>query len=1340
MPPHPMEGAVTRLFVSPSCAPALVGVALLTVAAIGTLVASGWAPLLLAPGSVGAGLPGQLPYPDAPHPATASTHPLAVAFPWWGGLAYVGPNTTGVQTFLGNVTIPLTIADRLGYNYTLGIEATDGSCTTVGAGIEDSQGTWRFHWSLAPFGAPSQQGWALHLAPGDTYQVVIVSVGGDVEASIYNVSHANEYNSTASPEATSGPYLDGANGLALGPYLCGGVASPPAVSLIVRSVGGGSTTFGPSRDLFLQDENFYLLSSPWTSFQAPNLWDPYLHGAPGTFAPEQSWATADLIVQATDHPVDQIATTTTPRTDVDVGMTAAVGIVGTPATVPAGENDFAFAQIEFGDSYPGASSLSFATCQSLNGSNSNSGYPGGDTGYAAEYGYASNTTTVSIHLGYVFDPATNISLDYRCYTQPLSSSGNLTMWGLSYLTYPWTASTPNYVDALTSGVREPLGMNALKWNVAVHALPVVGVSTPTPAVVVGQSASFVAWERGGSPALTYQWLVDGSVQAGCTTLSCALSWGSPGSHQVWMSVTDAFGARAVSPHLNETVDPALTSSISPYPTAAATLGAPLTLSAAWSGGTGGNSFTFWRNGSLSPVQLQVGPSSTYALVLTHGGTYQSWVDVNDSAGNVAVSPHTNVTETLALAAVLSPLSGRTESGALPVTLSVSVAGGQGSYVVSWYHPGALTATGTCWAQCNLSGAAPGTYEVWVGVTDGGGARNVSAHANITVLPALVFSSWQGPSVVDAGANDTFGALFVGGASPETYQWDLNGAPVPYCALANCSVVVPSTPAAKLQVNATDALGITAMSSPFWVVSAPALSVALSSPLPPALVEVGQAVGIWAKASSGVGGDAYGFLTSAAPGLALGVGPWGNFSWAPVLPGNYQVWAEANDSTGYRVVSSHANITVVTALALTVLPAPLASVSVGTLLNASASATGGSTPFTFTWYSDGAVQGSCAGSYCDYQWSSAGTHQIWAAVTDGLGVRSVAPHTNVSVRTGSLVLVTFLVGPAGSGTIRVNGVATPSGNVSGLLPGDYQVQALARPGFSFAGWYASNPSGLLFQSAGASTTTLQVNGGSGSGGTVVAEFSAPRPFSVVVQVAPPSTANLTVNGTPTAGGSTLTLREGVYPLRASAGPGRGFLSWVTQGAVNVSWNLPSTLMEVGGNGTVEAQTTSTAGVSPTLYAISLTVSPSGVSTVLSVGTTTYAPGTAIDVPAGSYALTLTVPSGYTFQGWTTTGGASVASLGSSSTQLLVTGNGTLTADLVRSGAGGIFGLGLSTTTLEVFALLLVVLVAVIIIGASRHRSHDQRRGGNPPPAQGPEGPGAVNAGYEGEEGPAYDEPT
>lgn len=1335
-----MEGAVARLFVSPSRAPALVGVALLTFAAIGTLVASGLAPILDAPGPIGGELQRQLPYPEAAHGASSSMGALAVAYPWWGGLTYAGANTTGVQTFAGNVTIPSTIADRIGYNYTVEIEATDGSCTTVGAGIEDSAGTWRFHWSVAPFGAPPQQGWALHLAPGDTYQLVIVSVGGNAWASIYNVSHANEYNSTGSPEATSGPYLDGANGLALGPYLCGGVASSPDVSLIVRSVGGGSTTFGPSRDLFLQNESFYLLSSPWTPFQAPNLWSPYFRGAPANFAPEQSWATADLIVQATDHPVDRIATTTAPLSDVDIGMTASVGIVGTPATVPAGENDYAFAQVEFGDAYPGASALSFANCQSLNGSNSNPGYPGGDTGYAAEYGYASNTTTVSIHLGYVLDPTTNFSLDYRCYTQPLTTTGNLTIWGLSYLTYPWTGSTSNYVDALSSGPREPLGMNALAWNVAVHALPVAGVSTPTPAVVVGQSASFVAWERGGSPTLTYQWFVDGSVQSGCTSLTCALVWATPGSHQVWMAATDAFGARAVSSHLNETVDPALSSSIFPYPSAAATLGAPLTLSAAYTGGTGGNSFTFWRNGSLSPVQLQGGPSGTYALVLTHGGTYQVWVDVNDSSGNVAVSSHTNVTETLALTAVLSPLSGRTEPGAPPSTLSVSVAGGRGGYVVSWYVPGALTASGTCWAQCNLTGVAPGTYEVWVGVTDSGGSRNVSAHANLTVLPALVFSSWQGPSVVDAGANDSFGALYAGGAPPDTYQWDLNGVPVPYCTLVNCSVVVPSASAAKLQVNATDALGVTAMSTPFWVVSAPPLSVSLSSPRPPTLVEVGQAVGILAKASNGAGGDAYGFLTSAAPGIAMGVGPWGNFSWAPVVPGNYQVWAEANDSTGYRVVSAHVNVTVVSALALTVLPAPLASVSVGTWLNASASVTGGSAPFVLTWYSDGALQGSCTGSYCDYLWSSAGTHQIWAAVTDGLGVRNVAPHTNVTVTTGSLVLVTFLVGPTGSGTIRVNGIATPSGNVSGLLPGDYQVQALALPGFSFAGWYASNPTGLLLRSASATTTTLQVNGGSASGGTVVAEFSAPLSFSVVVQVSPPSTANLTVNGTPTAIGSTLTLREGVYPLQASPGPGRGFLSWVTQGAVNVSWDLPSTLMEVGGNGTVEAETTSASGISPTLYAVSLSVSPSGLSTVLSIGTTTYAPGTVIDVPAGRYALAVTVPSGYTFQGWATTGGASVASLGSSSTQLLVTGNGTLTADLTRSGPGGIFGLGLSTTTLEVFALLLVVLVAVILIGASRHRSHGQQRGANPPPAQAPESPEATNESYEAEDGPAYDEPN
>lgn len=1016
--------------------------------------------------------------------------PAAVAFPWSGEVADNGTNTTGVSLFLGNITIPAADPDLAGYNYTVWIGAATSNCVLGEAGVSDGQGVWKFHWSFDPISAvvtPPTQGWWGHLAPGDTYQVVLNLTGADLEAQLFNVSLGHFWQGPdLAPDlvaSTPNPSLS----FLVGPSVC---ATHPISMLVGMTVGASALPGGTaSRDYFVQDEAIEEGRAGPTS-PVPNLWHPVFQGAPADFAPQQSWSTTSLVSVTTDHPAIVEQATTAPPADVDVGQAVGVGVVGSPRIVPGGPNvnTEAITKVEFAG-YPGSGSLSFATCpaSAQNGSASNPGYPGGDPGITGEYGYSTNTTpTVSdIYVSYAggAGPAitTNMSLGLRCFTGALAAPGWLDVYGLSYLQYDLPTSSPSepYVDALTSGPRDFLGMNAFFWNVTVNALPSLAISVaPSSTVLIGQNADLTATRSGGSPSFTYTWYLDGAVDGACTTAACSLSFGAAGSHVAWASVVDEYGYRAVSPHENLTVVAPPSATISPL-AAAASVGSPISFSATAGAGTGHYTYNFSVNGSANPVQS--GPSGAYAYTPVHGGAYQVWVEVNDSNHDVAVSAHANLTVAEGVAVALSPAAPVSEVGMPPVLFTASASGGAGGYTYVWNDAG-LAVVGPCDRECNLSSGTPGSYHVWVVVTDSVGRVGVSPHANFSVLAPPMFSGWAGPVHVDGGSNVSYIATFAGGDPPFTYAWTFNGSAVPYCSASDvCGVVPwydPLTPMPSLQVTATDALGAVAASTTFSLVVSEPPSVRLF-PTPPPTAEVGQALLLSAIGSGGFGGLAYGFLTSTSPSAPFGVGPAGSTSWDPSVAGSLQLWAETNDSTGTRAVSAHANVSVVPALGVAITPSPTGAVAAGSTLLAAATSQGGLAPLTYTWMDDGAVVPTCSTDSCGYGWTTVGSHQIWVAVADALGVEVASPHTNVSVGPTShappppVYEVALGISPAAAGgQIAVGGTSYVSGNMAPEPAGTYSlVYTLAGTGYRFSSWATSG--GISVSSASAANTTISV---------------------------------------------------------------------------------------------------------------------------------------------------------------------------------------------------------------------------------------------------------------------------
>lgn len=107
-------------------------------------------------------------------------------------------------------------------------------------------------------------------------------------------------------------------------------------------------------------------------------------------------------------------------------------------------------------------------------------------------------------------------------------------------------------------------------------------------------------------------------------------------------------------------------------------------------------------------------------------------------------------------------------------------------------------------------------------------------------------------------------------------------------------------------------------------------------------------------------------------------------------------------------------------------------------------------------------------------------------------------------------------------------------------------------------------------------------------------------------------------------------------------------------------------------------------------VSFATTPGSVGSIKFNGTT-YTNGQSVNVTFGNATATATAPSGYTFNGWTTTGGVSVSSPSSTTVQVRVAGSGTLKANFTGS------------APLTPLSLLLGVLIAAPVLLVRRRKS-------------------------------------
>ena len=344
------------------------------------------------------------------------------------------------------------------------------------------------------------------------------------------------------------------------------------------------------------------------------------------------------------------------------------------------------------------------------------------------------------------------------------------------------------------------------------------------------------------------------------------------------------------------------------------------------------------------------------------------------------------------------------------TLGVTVSGGSGSYTYSWY-----SSTGTFVGSSNPQSAAPGVY--YLIASDGSGCSMDSRYAldsgfYLNSLPSFFLN------VNTTTASCTNGSASVtsisGGTSPYTYLWS-NGA---------TSSSITGLTQGTYSVAVTDSRGCTADSTYIMVNQYPFIN-AMITATPATCLDTDGAV--IAFGSGGVSPYTYswsnGATTQSQTGLAAG---------------SYNVIAtDANGCTG----QGYSYVNVSTPITVTYAPTPSSCTS--PTGSATLTLSGGTSPYTVTWYTSPVQTGVTAihltyGNYYFEAVDAAGCRQSGTVtippvdVVDGYFSAVQPTCTSATGRLG----ITTTSGAAPFSYAWTTGATTTG--ISGITAGYYQV--------------------------------------------------------------------------------------------------------------------------------------------------------------------------------------------------------------------------------------------------------------------------------------------------------------
>ena len=506
-------------------------------------------------------------------------------------------------------------------------------------------------------------------------------------------------------------------------------------------------------------------------------------------------------------------------------------------------------------------------------------------------------------------------------------------------------------------------------TITVNSDPSVSISASHNPADVGQSVSFSSSISGGTSPYSYAWTIydgDSTSDSTLTTSSSSsfsYTFSSSSSYLVSLKVTDAAGESA-STSMTETVDPALSISISETHNPSDE-GQSITYDTSVSGGSGtysSYSYVLYDGTSTSDSQLASGSSSSFSYTYDSTGSYLLTYSVTDSNSNTV---STSLTQTVNTDATVSISSSQnpTDVGKT-VEFTSSVSGGTQPYNLTWSINGNSYYT----KDVNASFAASGSYTIELTVRDAAD-YSVSKTITETVNSDPTVSASSNVSSGDVNYPIEFSSTPSGGTGSYLYSWSLNGQQI--STSQDFSYSFSSSGSYTLTVTITDSVGVQSSASvTVKINSNPSISV--SSSQDP--TDVGNSVTFSSSESGGTGADTYVWIINGVQESTAS-----SFSYSFSSAGTYYVNVTVTDSDGHTASYS---------LKEKVNPDPSVSINVmhnptdaGIWANFSASVSGGTGPFNYSWTINGQT---FTTEYVNYTFTASGTFPISLTVTDANG--------------------------------------------------------------------------------------------------------------------------------------------------------------------------------------------------------------------------------------------------------------------------------------------------------------------------------------------------------------------
>ncbi|HEV2119762.1 MAG TPA: PKD domain-containing protein [Candidatus Bathyarchaeia archaeon] len=607
----------------------------------------------------------------------------------------------------------------------------------------------------------------------------------------------------------------------------------------------------------------------------------------------------------------------------------------------------------------------------------------------------------------------------------------------------------------------------------------------------------------------------------------------------------------------------------------------------------------WGDGS--PDTTVSGTTAAFALhTYAFGGSFVVRVTPQESAAAAPTSIKENGFSPVitvfdyGLQVTPNPITVVAGSGTT-ASLSATLTGGASqsvSFVVTGQPAGTTVTLAptscalSCTSQVNVvttSAALAGTAAITItGTASGGLIKTTAFNLKITLAVAI-----NCPSTGTVGVAVTCTVTTTGGTAPVGFAWTATGGN-PASGTAATFTTTYSTPGPQqISVTATDSAPVPntgTASATVTISAATPFTVTMTCPL---TGTVGTAVACTATSSGGTGVVTFSWTaTGGSPASGTGA----SFSATYSVKGAKTISVTGTDSATPTHASDTKSASVtIAALALSVTPTVPTTGTVGSAVSVSATATGGTSPYTFSWdFGDGSAV--VMGATVSHTYTAKNTFVVKVTVTDA---NSVTASNTASITVSPLALATDFTFPA---TITPGAAASFTATTTGgTAPYTYAWT------FGDGATGTGNPASHSYSSSGPFTVSVTATDANAKTATASHSVGQATPLTVTITCPTTGTVGTAVacNASSSGGTGTVTFAWTATGGSPASGTGSTFsTTYNVKGSHSIS--------VTGTDSATPTPNTQTKSASVLISALALTVTP----TVPATGTV----GTSVSVSA------------------------------------------------------------------------------------------------------------------------------